>query len=252
MKKENYKKPDMYNIMMKKLMLVFVLMIALIGITSASDLQYLTVKQGDVAILTQNCVNSTYSNISRITYPNGTFLLNGEYSMTKSGNDYNYSLNDTATTGEYNIYGHCDLNGIDTSWVYKLYDTPNGALVNIQTAILMGLIFITLIGCLIFVLNKVFTADSLHWKVGYSTIVYLLFVATSFIAWSIANNYLYDIPFIASILYYVWLILIILAFPVFIFAFLILLKAQADELMIKNKQKYGYSREEAESKFRRK
>ena len=58
--------------------------------------------------LIQGCDNSSYSNITRILYPNSSFALNTETEMTASGDVYNYTFTNTETIGDYLVFGHCD------------------------------------------------------------------------------------------------------------------------------------------------
>lgn len=85
-----------------------------------------TFKQYETISLIQNCKNSTWSNVTRVTYPNSSFALNTPTSMTKNGFDYNYSYSLTSAIGAYLVYGACDQNGINTPWSYKFDITPTG------------------------------------------------------------------------------------------------------------------------------
>lgn len=90
--------------------------------------------------LIQNCINSTYSNISRVTYPNSTFAINQQTSMVKVGSDYSYQFNKTDALGEYLIYGQCDENGVTTNWAYNLF--VKGGNMSLFLVIILGSIII--------------------------------------------------------------------------------------------------------------
>jgi hypothetical protein len=100
--------------------------IFLISIVSATVESLPVQKKAGTVNLIQSCAGSTYSNITKVLYPNSSFSLRGEYGMTKSGNDYNYSFNDTQTLGRYLVYGHCDQAGTDTYWAYDFTVTYMG------------------------------------------------------------------------------------------------------------------------------
>jgi len=108
-----------------------------VGIIIFATLQYVnaeetqlqslgTVEQGKIITLVQNCLTSTYSNISRISYPNRTFAINSQTLMIKNGDDYSYNFSNTITPGNYIVYGVCDESGTKTNWVYDFYVNPTG------------------------------------------------------------------------------------------------------------------------------
>ena len=127
----------------------FVLSI-LVGIIIFSCLHYVnaetqiqtlgTFKQGDSINLVQNCLSSSYSNISRIVYPNGTFSLNSQTSMVKNGDDYNYSFFNASSLGNYIVYGVCDESGIKTNWVYDFSITKNGDMLSTGSSIIYSIL----------------------------------------------------------------------------------------------------------------
>jgi hypothetical protein len=108
--------------------LVFLIMFLCINLIKAeSQIQTLGgVKQGNTINLTQNCLDSSYSNISRIVYPNRTFIINRQTAMIKTDDDYSYSFANTSTIGNYIVYGVCDESGTNTPWVYDFYITNYG------------------------------------------------------------------------------------------------------------------------------
>lgn len=124
----------------------------LVGIIFFTCLQYVNaetqiqtlggVKQGDTINLTQNCLSSSYSNISRIVYPNRTFIINSQTPMIKTGDDYSYSFSNTSTIGNYIVYGVCDESGAKTNWVYDFNVTPNGDTLSTGSSIIFSILTI--------------------------------------------------------------------------------------------------------------
>lgn len=82
--------------------------------------------QGQQINLIQSCNNCSYVNISKLRLPNGTFI-NINKNMEKNGVFYNYSLNKnyTTKTGEYQVSGVGDENGVENTWFYN-FDIKGG------------------------------------------------------------------------------------------------------------------------------
>lgn len=100
--------------------------ILLMSCASAEQQTLGTFKQNDSLNLIQNCINSTYANVSRIVYPDSTLIINEQLIMEKNGDDYNLTFLNTTKLGNYVVYGLCDENGIKTNWVYDFKITKNG------------------------------------------------------------------------------------------------------------------------------
>lgn len=96
-----------------------------------------TYKKGSLVNLIQSCDNSTYSNITRLIYPNSSFAINSQTTMTKSGDNYNYTFSNNNDLGEYLVYGICDENGIQTSWSYNYFITTTGKKVSLSNIIIV-------------------------------------------------------------------------------------------------------------------
>ena len=110
-----------------------------------------TFETGTEITLVQSCYDSTYANISKITLPNSTLILDAETVMTANGGGtYSYLFSDTVPLGRYMVYGHCDEGGYDTVWVYDFEITYTGQKVSLSNSMiifaLMGLamIFLTI------------------------------------------------------------------------------------------------------------
>jgi len=114
--------------------------------------------------LVQSCVNSTYSNITRVTYPgtstNSSFAIEGETIMTGLISDtFNYSFSLTSEIGNYIVYGHCDEDGIKTAWVYDFEITSTGEQVSLSNSIIV--IVFLILAAVFLVLGYSFSKE--HW-----------------------------------------------------------------------------------------
>ena len=109
-----------------------------------------TFQSGDTITLIQSCSGSTYSNITKVTYPNSSLAINGDVAMIKNGDTYSYDFSNTEPLGRYLVYGHCDEDATDTVWVYDFEVTYTGQKVSLSNSMiifaLMGLaaIFLTI------------------------------------------------------------------------------------------------------------
>ncbi len=109
---------------MKKILLIIIMSIFLVSFISAISIG--PVKSGDSIELTQLCSNCTYVNLTQVLYPNNTYALLGEFSMTQNGTNFNYTFSDTNTLGNY-IYSTCgDLNQIITCQSVNFEITQTG------------------------------------------------------------------------------------------------------------------------------
>jgi hypothetical protein len=129
-----------------------------------------TYKQGDILNIIHNCKNSTWSNITRITYPNSTFALNTQTAMTKNGFNYNYSFSNTNTLGEYSVYGACDEDGVNTPWYSSFNITTTG-----QESDNTILLFLALGGFIILIFAFVLKNNYLGFMAGVLFIIFGIF-----------------------------------------------------------------------------
>lgn len=85
------------------------LLLILIGEVSAAEIP--TYKQGQAMEITATCDNCTTGvNLTQLIFPNGTFALRGQFSMTKNGTTYNYTYT-PHTIGTYKYVTCGDLDG---------------------------------------------------------------------------------------------------------------------------------------------
>jgi len=109
-----------------------------------------TFESGEDITLIQSCSTSTYSYITKVSFPNSSLAIDTDTLMTKNGDTYSYVFSNTAPLGRYLVYGHCDEDGTDTIWVYDFDVTYTGQKVSLSNSMiifaLMGLaaIFLTI------------------------------------------------------------------------------------------------------------
>jgi hypothetical protein len=112
---------------MKHIYFIFICLVLFSLASVSAEQQSLGVfKLNEKINLIQNCINSTYSNITRVIYPNSSYAINTQVVMTKNGNDYNSTFILSNKTGQYLVYGECNLDGVPTSWVYNFMVSQNG------------------------------------------------------------------------------------------------------------------------------
>lgn len=118
------------------------------------------VKQGACIDLPQTCQTCTYNNLSVVQLQsNGTYLLRGEYAMTRNGMSYNYTFCNTTTLGKYFVDGHGDVNGVDTGWGgYTFLVNGSGQDVTQEQVylIIIGIVVLLIVIIFFFVLGHLF------------------------------------------------------------------------------------------------
>ena len=138
---------------MKKQILFVMLSILMISLVQAEKVNT------NININVQ-CSNSTYSNITSIIHKtNSEYILKGEYGMTKSGTNYNYTLSSTLNDeiGILEVNYHCDVNGVDTTAGYFIDITSTGQQVSLSNIIIV-IAFLFIAGIL-FLLGYTFGKD---------------------------------------------------------------------------------------------
>lgn len=191
---------------------IFALAILMVTNVNAEQQSYGSAPVGTQISLTQTCINSTYSDLTRIVAPNKTFILNTPEHMIKNGDDYSRDFNIT-DNGYYYIYGYCDENGQNVSWQYDVYGSPNGENPTTATAIFYIGIFAVLLFLLGFVIYSFMSFENLIVRVGMIGLGYIIFVGITFIAWNMANDFLTSSPVLVEIFRIMFLILMYGALP---------------------------------------
>lgn len=107
-----------------RLTITLLLGIMLIGLCSA-QIDSLTQIQGECITLRQEASNSTYTNLTSITYPNTTTIYL-ETNMTKNGQTYTYDFCNTQDLGEYSYCTDTDEDGTSTKVCTSFDITPSG------------------------------------------------------------------------------------------------------------------------------
>ena len=110
--------------MNKKIFAFMFMFIFALTLVSASVDSLGTFKQGENIRLKQVCSNATYINISSITYPNSSVIVDN-IEMTSSGSgEFYYVLTDTNTLGTYTFSGVSD--GCNNNFNNNFDITPFG------------------------------------------------------------------------------------------------------------------------------
>ena len=73
------------------ILMCMIFLMAIMPLASAQTSLGTFEKNTSVSLI-QTCDNSTYSNITRILYPNSTFMINSQTNMTRADDNYNYIL----------------------------------------------------------------------------------------------------------------------------------------------------------------
>lgn len=197
-------------------MLFIFVFLLLLNVASAVDEQTLgTVKTGDCVILSQNCADCSFVNVTSIVYPNSSYSVL-DYSMSKSGTSYSYDCFNVTKNGKYIYNTLGDPSGTLKVQPVSFYATPNGESSSSGTATLyIGLIVVLLV-FLILTIYSFVKFDNLLNRVGMIGLMYLFFLAISFIAWNMASDFLTSSPFLVDMFRILFFVLISLAVPLFI------------------------------------
>jgi len=107
---------------------IFIFLITILPLASASISDFGVYKQGENITLYQICSNCTYNNITVIS-PNATVLVSNKQ-MTLDTDPYrfyyNLSENKTWELGQYKVHGIGDDGGTATFWTYTFEVTKSG------------------------------------------------------------------------------------------------------------------------------
>lgn len=236
------------------LLMAIVLIAGFIDVASAQEQQTLGTFLKDSCIqLKQTCGNCTYVNITRVSAPDSSVLISGNFSMTRQDTIYNLTFCSTTQVGEYIVDWKANPDGVTSAGNYNFFISLTG----IRPSTAQGTIyfFLGLLSIAIFGLS-LFGAIKIKWKhprdhkgiiVGLNDLKYVklflwfftylmfIFIAFSFkqvsrIAdWEVAGNWFN----------YLFLILISFLFPVFVLTLVVAFISIADSKKLKNFMKRG-------------
>lgn len=123
----------------------------------AQEIVFLGIFQTDQSIeLTQTCSNCTFVNITSITAPNSTIIIQ-DVTMTKTDFTYNYTLTAQDLTGTYNVCGVGDLDGVNTVWCYSFELTETGKATSLDNTLyyVIIIIIVMIMSGLLYAGNKI-------------------------------------------------------------------------------------------------
>lgn len=93
------------------ILIVFMVSILAGFVCGGTEVEPDIVKQGDVIQLTQECTQCDWLNLTSIVYPNQSYVIRGEYSMTKLGSSYNFTFTNTTNLGVHTWCYHGKVDG---------------------------------------------------------------------------------------------------------------------------------------------
>jgi hypothetical protein len=231
---------------MKKLLTILAFIFLLLPLTSASIGDLGSVKQGQCITIPQTCATCTYNDILSIIGPDKMPILSGSYAMTKVGMNYNFTFCNTSLVGTpYLVSGVGDLDGSPHGFTYIFGVTATGSAISLQETLIYFALLLVFGVLLVILVNKMFTSSTTSAKISYFDISYLTFIVLSFLIYRIVNDYLVDSGYLASILYYVFLISMIGLLPVILISIAMLLQASTMEKRQIKLMNMGYSQDEA-------
>lgn len=117
----------------------------MLSFVSASISNLGTVQQYDCISLLQTCSDCTYNNITSVLFPNRTTAaISGDFAMTKTGTEYNYTFCETSALGTYVVNGFGNPGGTKDTWNYYFDVTTTGNQSNIVIPIFLLIASVTL------------------------------------------------------------------------------------------------------------
>lgn len=143
-------------------LMLLVLVAGFIDIASAQEQQTLGTFLKDSCIqLKQTCGNCTYVNITRVSAPDSSILINGNFSMARQDTIYNLTFCQTSQVGEHIVDWKANPDGITTAGNYNFFISLTG----IRPSTAQGTIyfFLGLLSIAIFGLS-LFGAIKIKWK----------------------------------------------------------------------------------------
>lgn len=226
-----------------------VLTIFLLSVVSAADLG--PFKTDSCVPLYQLCDTCTFINVTSVIVPGDVIVLNAN--MTNWGFDYTYEYCNTSINGayKYNVCG--DKDGSINCEDIDFFVNPTGSYLTISQMFILLFIFIIICSMLVFALYGINNSMKAVWQIFYVCSFYILLFSLSFLLWIVSNNYLYDVPLLASSFWIIWIILGAMMLPFVVLISSYILKKEAESLMEEDLMGQGYTREDAreQSKIKR-
>jgi predicted outer membrane lipoprotein len=246
------KKPKGISFILVTLILSFTMLL----FVQSAQAQEQIFKQNDIIDIKIQCIiNGTFCSAGAgcnitLNYPNNTILLNNA-PMTNANSYYNYTLNDSSVLGDYPCsVTCCDVGYCGTNQDCSFSITPSGLESSTANALYyFGALFMFVI-FLFASLYGIWKVKKPWMKLLFVSMSYLLFIALSFVTWQISVNFITTIPFIQTILYFIWFLGLILFLPFIFVSGLWLLDMASKEKDIQKKIGMGYSEDEARNGFK--
>lgn len=201
-----------------------------VSVSSVSELAS-PITKGQAANLIQTCDNCTGVNVTKITFPNSSIALLGNFPMTKNGTEYNFTFTATNTLGTHTYTTCGDLNGVLTCDPVLFKVTNTGNELNTAQGILYFLICLVLIllfclciyGGMVIPFNNQRNTNqeviSINWRKylnifcwGFS---YTLLIGIVFVIWNLIYAYS-DWQNLGKFFQYLYRLLMALALPTLI------------------------------------
>lgn len=142
-------------------LMAIVLIAGFVDVASAQEQTLGTFIKDSCIQLKQTCGNCTYVNISRVSAPDSSVLILGNFSMSRQDTTYNYTFCQTSQIGEYIVDWKADPDGITTAGNYNFFISLTG----MQPSTAQGTIyfFLGLLSIAIFGLS-LYGAIKIPWK----------------------------------------------------------------------------------------
>lgn len=239
---------------MRKIIISLLLAIFLISFASATlpDCQFNlpTVKAGTCTQILQSCTTCTFANITVIYYPQvNSTVLQLNVPMDNFVNMYNYTFCDTNTLGTYIVSTIGDPDGFAVEGNICFESTVTGYNLSLQDSIFVLVTLLIFIFLLIFFVQRCFKSETVSSRAMYFVLAYVLGLLPSvFFLYVISSNYVGMLPFVASILYYFFLVTLICTVVVILAAIGYMITDKMLSLEKEQLIKRGHSAEDAHKK----
>lgn len=221
---------------MNKILLLLIIGIFFFNLSliSSQDDCFGIFKKAECVDLPQTCENCSFINLTRISYPNSSAAIAGQFSMTQLGNFYNYTFCETDTIGKYYYTTNGDLDGFNTTGNDCFYITTSGNEITTAKSMtfFISIFVMVFMSILFFIISFTINKESRlrFGLIGMSLIIGLATTLYSAVAISEAFD---GFPRIAqSFEYFLWLMLF-LTLIIFLFVMIVLTVEALDGMRIK-------------------